>query len=94
MIAQSIMNVTTYQMDEAETLILVMTTTDLDMRHLFLCGVLIACMGAVMDVAMSIASAVSEVHLVNPELDRKKLFLSGMNIGKDAMGTMANTLTQ
>lgn len=92
MIAQSIMNVTTYQMDEAETLILVMTTTDLDMRHLFLCGVLIACMGAVMDVAMSIASAVSEVHLVNPELDRKKLFLSGMNIGKDAMGTMANTL--
>ena len=83
---------TTYQMDEAETLMLVMTTTKLDMRHLFLCGVLIACMGAVMDVAMSISSAVSEVHEANPKFDRKRLFISGMNIGKDAMGTMANTL--
>ncbi len=92
MIAQRMMSVTTYQMDEAETLMLVMTTTKLDMRHLFLCGVLIACMGAVMDVAMSISSAVSEVHEANPKFDRKRLFISGMNIGKDAMGTMANTL--
>jgi len=90
--AQMIMHITTYQMDEAETLMLIMTTTKLDMKHLFLCGVLIACMGAVMDVAMSIASAVSEVYAVNPALSRLELFKSGMNIGRDAMGTMANTL--
>lgn len=91
-IAQAVMSVTTYQMDDAETLLLIASATKLDIRHLFLCGVLIACMGAVMDVAMSIASAVLELHMVNPELKAKELFKSGMNIGRDAMGTMANTL--
>lgn len=92
MLAQAVMSVTTYQMDEAETLLLITTTTKLEVKDLFLCGILIACMGAVMDVAMSIASAVAEVHRVNPQVGRKELFRSGMNIGRDAMGTMSNTL--
>jgi uncharacterized membrane protein len=53
---------------------------------------MISCMGAVMDVAMSIASAVEELHVVNNTLTVKDLYKSGMNIGRDAMGTMANTL--
>ena len=69
-----------------------MGTTDLKIKDLFLCGILIACMGAVMDVAMSIASSIAELHIVNPQLTRWELFRSGMNIGKDAMGTMSNTL--
>lgn len=92
MISQAAMSVTTYQMDEAETLLLITTTTKLEVKNLFLCGILIACMGAVMDVAMSISSAVAELHNVNPEMGRKELFRSGMNIGRDAMGTMSNTL--
>lgn len=92
MIAQAAMSVTTYQMEEAETLFMMKSSTGLYVRDLFLCGILIACMGAVMDVAMSIASAVAEVHSVNPALGKKELFRSGMNIGKDAMGTMSNTL--
>ena len=92
LIAQKIMTVTTYQMDEAETLLLIMTTTKLQIKDLLLCGVLIACIGAVMDVAMSITSSVMEVHRVNPERSTKELFRSGMIIGRDAMGTMANTL--
>lgn len=90
--AQAAMSITTYQMDEAETLLLVAGTTELTVRDLFLCGILIACMGAVMDVSMSISSAVAELHQVNPKLDAKELFHSGMNIGRDAMGTMSNTL--
>lgn len=90
--SQLAMSVTTYQMDEAETLLLITSTTRLQLKDLFLCGILIACMGAVMDVAMSITSAVAEVHQVNPNLGKKELFRSGMNIGKDAMGTMSNTL--
>ena len=90
--AQAAMHVTTYQMEEAETLLLVTTTTKLQLKDLFLCGILIACMGAVMDVAMSIASSVAEVHRVNPQLGKWELFRSGMNIGRDAMGTMSNTL--
>ena len=91
-IANSLMHVTTYQMEEAETLLLITSTTELHLKDLFLCGILIACMGAVMDVAMSITSAIAELHEVNPGLASKDLFLSGMNIGKDAMGTMSNTL--
>lgn len=91
-LAQHFMSVTTYQMDEAENLLLIASTTDLEIKNLFLCGILIACMGAVMDVSMSIASAVAELHTVNPQMTRWELFRSGMNIGKDAMGTMSNTL--
>lgn len=91
-LAQSFMSVTTYQMDEAESLLLITSTTELNMKNLFLCGILIACMGAVMDVSMSIASSIAELHTVNPQLKRWELFRSGMNIGKDAMGTMSNTL--
>lgn len=57
LIAQNAMSITTYQMDEAETLLLITSTTELKIRDLFLCGILISCMGAVMDVAMSICSA-------------------------------------
>lgn len=90
--AQWMMSVTTLQTEEAETLLLITTTTRLELKDLFLCGILIACMGAVMDVSMSIASAVAEIHSVNPQLGTWKLFRSGMNIGRDAMGTMSNTL--
>lgn len=45
-----------------------------------------------MDVAMSVSSAVNELHVVNPTLTVRELFRSGMTIGRDAMGTMANTL--
>lgn len=92
LIAQAAMSVTTYQMDEAEVLLLITSTTSLTVKDLFLCGILISCMGAVMDVAMSIVSAISEIHEVNPSMDAKGLFRSGMNIGRDAMGTMSNTL--
>lgn len=92
LIAQAAMSVTTYQMDEAEVLLLVTSTTSLTIKDLFLCGILISCMGAVMDVAMSIVSAVAELHEVNPSMDARGLFRSGMNIGRDAMGTMSNTL--
>jgi len=45
-----------------------------------------------MDVTMGIASAVCEIHDANPDLDRRSLFRSGMNIGRDMVGTMTNTL--
>lgn len=45
-----------------------------------------------MDVAMSIASAMTEVLDKVPNISTKELIKSGMNVGKDAMGTMSNTL--
>ena len=77
---------------DAERLGYYATEGGMKVSGLFVCGVLIASLGAVMDVAMSISSAVNELVELNPELPTRQVFRSGMNIGKDAMGTMANTL--
>lgn len=45
-----------------------------------------------MDVGMSIVSALYEVYLHNPTLTAKEIFQSGIEIGKDMIGTMTNTL--
>ncbi|WP_312492319.1 YibE/F family protein [Anaerosporobacter sp.] len=82
-----------YQMEEAESLFLIAGSgSGIKITNLLTAGILIASLGAVMDVAMSIASSLHELHEVNTSLTTKQLFQSGMNIGKDAMGTMANTL--
>ncbi|MBQ9589218.1 MAG: YibE/F family protein [Butyrivibrio sp.] len=81
-----------FQTNEAEELLLIGTDHGMKIKGLFTAGILIAALGAVMDVAMSIASSVHELHSVNDKLNAVELFRSGMNIGRDAMGTMANTL--
>ena len=81
-----------FNMTEAENLLLYGSDHGLRIGGLLVCGVLISALGAVMDVAMSIASAEWELITVHPELTAGELFRSGMHIGRDAMGTMANTL--
>ena len=81
-----------FNMSEAEELVLRAYDSPLSIRGLLVSGILIAALGAVMDVAMSISSACSELRAVDPDLTPGALFRSGMNIGRDAMGTMANTL--
>lgn len=53
---------------------------------------ILATMGAVMDVAMSIASTINEIYTIDNTKTVKELFESGMNVGRDIIGTMANTL--
>lgn len=81
-----------FNMQEAENLILYGTDRGLKISGLLVCGVLISALGAVMDVALGIASSVWEMRKQNPDASAKSLFRSGMQIGRDAMGTMANTL--
>ena len=64
----------------------------LQLGDLLVGGILIAALGAVNDVAMSISSAMKELVTVNPNLSRKELLKSGMTIGRDMVGTMTNTL--
>ena len=81
-----------FNMSEAEELVLRSFDSELHISGLFVSGILVASLGAVMDVAMSISSACWELRYRNRSLPRRELFRSGMNIGRDAMGTMANTL--
>ena len=91
-LAIELLHVTAYQMDEAEGLLLARNDTGLQMKGLLLSGILIAAEGAVMDTSMSVASAMAELKAKRPDIGKKELFLSGMRIGRDTTGTMANTL--
>ncbi len=55
-------------------------------------GIIIAALGAAMDVAVSIASATKEIYLTDPQQSYQSLFKHSMNVGKDIMGTMTDTL--
>ncbi|SHN59508.1 YibE/F family protein [Desulfitobacterium chlororespirans] len=61
-------------------------------QGLFFAGIIIGSLGAVMDVSMSIASAVNELKEKTYSLSSCQLIKAGMNVGKDTIGTMANTL--
>lgn len=81
-----------YNVSNIEALLFVGQNTLIDVGQLLFAGVLFASLGAVMDIAMDISSAVYELHQKNPNLTSKELFKSGMNVGRDVMGTMSTTL--
>ena len=81
-----------YNVSDIEQLEYVGQMTNVRIGELLYAGILISALGAVMDVAMSVASTISEIHYRNPQLSRKELFTSGIRVGKDMMGTMSNTL--
>ena len=64
----------------------------LNPQGLLFAGIIIASLGVVEDVAVSIASGVMEVHSANHSATFRELFRSGMVIGVDHMGALANTL--
>lgn len=80
-------------MSEAEEMLYLAGDRGLKVHGLMFAAILIASLGAVMDVAMSIASSVFEIHAVSGQKQKPaELFKSGMNVGRDVMGTMADTL--
>ena len=81
-----------YNVSNIETLSYVGQITNIPIGGLLFSGILIASLGAVMDVAMSVSSAMCEIHDKAPQLGCFELFKSGMNVGRDMMGTMSNTL--
>lgn len=64
----------------------------LNFKGILFASMLFGALGAVMDVGMSIASAIEEVYQAHPLAKPQELFRAGMNVGRDIMGTMANTL--
>lgn len=65
---------------------------NLDFDGIFMAAIIIGSLGAVMDIGISISSAISEVKSHAPHATFQQLFTAGMNIGKDTLGTMTNTL--
>ena len=78
--------------EASEQLVYIVSDFPINIKGIMFAGIIISSLGAVMDVGMSISSVIFEIHLKIPELNEKELFKSGMNVGKDIIGTMANTL--
>ena len=78
--------------EASEQLVYIVSDFPINIKGIMFAGIIISSLGAVMDVGMSIASVIFEIHNKAPELNKAELFKSGMNVGKDIMGTMANTL--
>ncbi len=87
-----LMNISGLIDEEYIYLSLVNSNNPINLRALIWAGIVIGSLGAIMDVAMSIASAMNELNDEMKNRTFKSMVKSGMNIGKDAIGTMTNTL--
>lgn len=78
--------------EQVEGLELISGSIKLNFAKIFICQVLIGLLGAIIDVAISISSSMNEIYKSDVSVTENDLFKSGMNIGKDVLGTMTNTL--
>ena len=65
---------------------------NLDLTSIFMASIFIGASGAMMDLSVDITSAIAEVIAKKPSIAKKEAILSGMNVGRAAMGTMTTTL--
>ena len=75
-----------------ESVFLYTQKPNLSFTGILAASMIVAALGALMDVAVSIASTINEIHITDKNLGVMELFKSGMNVGLDIIGTMSNTL--
>lgn len=78
--------------EDAQMLIYLSRDTYIDVYGMFFASIIIGVVGATMDITMSIASSMNELARTSKNISRSELIKSGLNVGKDSIGTMSNTL--
>lgn len=91
-ISGSVLKVTGMSYEDNQTLSEVLMGKTVDIKGIFFCCVMLGVLGAIMDIGITISSTMYEIKKSNPNVSQKELIKSGMNVGKDIMGTMSNTL--
>ena len=91
-VMSNILNLTGLINEDSTYLITINSSNPIDLIAILWGSIVIGSLGAVMDVSMSISSALNELSENMDNKNFRTLFNSGMNIGRDAIGTMANTL--
>ena len=91
-ILSSILDLTGFVDEHSIYLTYLPTATPIDLKAIIFGGVVIGSLGAVIDVSMDISSALFELRRHAEDLPFKSLVKSGIAIGRDIIGTMANTL--
>lgn len=88
----AVTGLTGWNVSNIESLMDLWYTDEIQVGQLLFAGLLISALGATMDVAMSVSSAMQEIVRQNPTITRTELFRAGMRVGRDMMGTDSNTL--
>jgi uncharacterized membrane protein len=78
--------------EQSETISYLSIYVQLNFAKIVICQVLIGLLGAIIDVSISISSSMYEIYKSDISITRNNVLKSGMNIGKDILGTMTNTL--
>lgn len=78
--------------EESVFLLMINPEHPIDLKGIFFGAIVLGALGAIMDVSMSISSSLYEMKEKYAANSFSQLFTSGMTIGRDIMGTMANTL--
>jgi Predicted multitransmembrane protein len=92
LISNTVIKVNGFPDEEIQSLIYASQNSNFNIKGLFFAAIIMGALGAVMDVSISIASSMKEIKDARPEIGMKDLIKSGMNVGQDIMGSMANTL--
>ncbi|GAU77256.1 YibE/F family protein [Fusibacter sp. 3D3] len=92
MIMDHVLKLTGMVDEDSAFLLLLNKDQPIDLKAIVFAAIIIGALGAIMDVAMSIASSLYEVKSQSDKMTFKMILSSGINIGRDIMGTMANTL--
>lgn len=91
-VMDSIIRLTGWLEEDSINLYMLNPHGHIDLKAIIFASIIIGAIGAIMDVAMSVASALYELKVNLPNASAKDLYRSGITIGRDMMGTMANTL--
>lgn len=91
-IVSSLGRITGLSDEHSKMLIYLTSDTVFDISGIFFAAIIIGTIGATMDVAMSISSAMDELSSKVKDMGYKDFIKSGLAVGRDVMGTMSNTL--
>ncbi|MBQ2973242.1 MAG: YibE/F family protein [Clostridia bacterium] len=92
LIMDKFLNMTGLLEEESVYLIQLYPDNPINLKAIIFAMIIVGAVGAVMDVSMSISSSLYELKIKSPDIAPRELMKSGFTIGRDMMGTMANTL--
>lgn len=65
---------------------------NLNLTLIYQAGIYLSCSGAILDLAIDISAAVEEVVDKKPDISRKEILMSGLNVGRSVVGSQTTTL--
>lgn len=92
LIATKLCRLTGLATEDSMFLLLLNPDNPINLKGIIFASIILGAVGAIMDVSMSLSSALMELKQQAPEMTTRQITKSGMVVGRDIMGTMANTL--